>query len=101
MHLPAGAGRQDSHSNSSCLRPRPIPLLAEILQRDLDALVVHALELSLELFPALGAAREKLDDMRNRRLTPTVFRLDLCRRPHVNQSVKIIVDDVIEERSDV
>jgi hypothetical protein len=34
----------------------PTPLLAEILQRDLDALVVHALELSLELFPTLGAA---------------------------------------------
>jgi hypothetical protein len=32
------------------------PLLAEMLKRDLDALVVHALELSLELFPALGVA---------------------------------------------
>src|SRR6266550_3723949 len=40
----------------ACLRPRPTPLLAEILQRDLDALVVHALELSLELLPTLGAA---------------------------------------------
>ena len=40
----------------ACLRPRPTPLLAEILQRDLDALVVHALELSLEPFPTLGAA---------------------------------------------
>src|SRR5882672_12478094 len=40
----------------ACLRPRPTPLLAEILQRDLNALVVHALELSLEPFPTLGAA---------------------------------------------
>src|SRR5260370_41982309 len=39
--------------------------------------------------------------MRNRCLTPTVLRLDLCRRPRVNQAVKIIVDDVIVERSDV
>jgi len=29
------------------------------------------------------------------------LRLDLCRRPHVNQPVKIIVDDVIVKRSDV
>ena len=40
----------------ACLRPRPTPLLAEILQRDLDALVVRALELSMERFPTLGAA---------------------------------------------
>src|SRR5258708_30531478 len=39
--------------------------------------------------------------MRKRCLTPTVLRLDLCRRPRVNQAVKIIVDDVILERSDV
>src|ERR1700704_5629543 len=39
--------------------------------------------------------------MRNRYVTPTVLRLDQCRRPHVNQPVEIIVDDVIEERSDV
>src|SRR5258708_33701766 len=40
--------------------------------------------------------------MRNRDLMPTgVLRLDLCRRPHVNQAVKIIVGDVIVERSDV
>src|SRR5713226_5307708 len=39
--------------------------------------------------------------MRNRYLTPTVLRLDLCRRPRINQPVKIIVDDVIVERSDV
>src|SRR5580704_15944844 len=40
--------------------------------------------------------------MRNRDLMPTgVLRLDLCRRAHVNQAVKIIVDDVIVERADV
>src|SRR3981081_1093199 len=39
--------------------------------------------------------------MRKRCLTPTVLRLDLCRRPRVNQAVKIVVDDVIVERSDV
>src|SRR3979411_2634346 len=39
--------------------------------------------------------------MRDRYVTPTVLRLDLCRRPHVNQPAKIIVDDVIVERSDV
>src|SRR3979411_1865605 len=39
--------------------------------------------------------------MRNRYLTPTVLRLDLCRRPQINQPVEIIVDDVIVERSDV
>src|SRR6266700_2517764 len=39
--------------------------------------------------------------MRYRRLTPTVLRLDLRRRPHVNQAVKIIVVDIIVERSDV
>jgi hypothetical protein len=38
--------------------------------------------------------------MRNRCVTPTVLRLDLCRRPHVNQPVKIIVDDVIVGRPD-
>src|SRR5580700_4167835 len=40
--------------------------------------------------------------MRNRDLMPTgVLGLDLCRRAHVNQAVKIIVDDVIVERADV
>src|ERR1700747_2103611 len=38
--------------------------------------------------------------MRDRYLTPPILRLDLCRRPYVNQSVKIIIDDVIVERSD-
>jgi hypothetical protein len=49
----------------ACLRLRPTPLLAEILQRDLDALIVHALELSLELVPTLGAETGSLYDRPN------------------------------------
>jgi hypothetical protein len=40
--------------------------LSEILQRDLDALVVHLLEVFSELVTALGGAREKLDDVGDR-----------------------------------
>ena len=53
---PPERGGKTRIQNSSVPPAASTPLLAEILQRDLDALVVHALELSLELFPALGAA---------------------------------------------
>jgi hypothetical protein len=56
------------------------------------------LELVVVLIPASGASGEKLDDMRNppRRM---INLLDPRRRPHVNQTVKIVVDNAMEERS--
>src|SRR5262249_17107321 len=78
----------------------PFASLAEILQRDLDALVVHLLELIFELIAPLGAAGEKLDDMRDRPRRP-IDLFDLCRRAHVNEAVKIIVGNVIIERPEI
>src|SRR5262245_48805192 len=66
-----------------------------MLQGDLDALVVHLLEVGLKLLATLGAAREELDDMGNRRAGRTIERLDLRRRPHVDEAVEIVVDDVV------
>ena len=50
-------------------------LLAEVLQGDLDALVVHLLEVGLELVAALGAAMEELGDVARSACAPGGRRL--------------------------
>jgi hypothetical protein len=65
-------------------------LFAEILQGDLDPIVVHLLEVGLELFAALRAAMKELDDMRNR-TRRSINRFDLRRRSDVNEAVQIVI----------
>ena len=76
-------------------------LLAEILQRDLDALIVHFLEFGLERVAALCAAREELGDMGDRRAVLPLKRLDLRRRAHIDEAVEIVIDHVVEQGVDV
>ena len=73
------------HQLAECARrrqfflPNRLPVLfAEILQRNLDALVVHLLEISLERLTALGAAMEELNDVRNRCAFLPINGFDLC-----------------------
>ena len=64
---------------SANISPNCLPaLFAEILQRNLDALVVHLLEISLERLTALGAAMEELNDVRNRCAFLPINGFDLC-----------------------
>ncbi|HEU4381489.1 MAG TPA: hypothetical protein VFR73_23195 [Hyphomicrobiaceae bacterium] len=63
-------------------------LLAEVLERDLDALVVHLLEVALELVAALGAAMEELRDVADRRTLLPAYGFDLGRRSDIDQAVR-------------
>src|SRR6476646_2225352 len=76
-------------------------LFAKILQRDLDALIVHLLEIGLELVTTFGAAREELDDMRDRCAILPLERLDPCRRTDVNEAIEVVVDHVVKQCVDV
>src|SRR5262249_26464738 len=80
-------------------RVNPGSLFTEILQRDLNTLVVHLLEVVSELLAAFGAAREEFCDVGDGRMP--IKRFDQGRRPHVDEAVEIVVDDVIVQRADV
>src|SRR5262249_43203763 len=71
----------------------------KILQCDLDSLVVHLLEVVAELLPALGTAREELDDVSNWRAA--LDRFDPGSRPYIDEAVEIVIDHVVEQGVDI
>src|SRR5262249_10912837 len=76
-------------------------LLPKILERDLDAVVVHLLVLGQELLAALCAAMEEADDVANRDTTGPIDRVDFRRRSDIEKTVEIEVIDVIIQGTDV
>src|SRR6266852_1032913 len=76
-------------------------LFSEILQRDLDAVVVHLLVLDLELLAALCAAMEESDNVRNRDTTWPIDGVDLRRRSDIEKTVEIDVIYVVIQGADV
>src|SRR3954470_21777275 len=104
VHAPA----ETSTTSALPARRRPSPAsrniqqsFAEMFERDLDALIVHLLEVGLELVAALGAAREELDDIGDGRAFLPLKRLDLRRRAHVYESIEVVIHYVVEEGVDV
>jgi hypothetical protein len=69
----------DATERQLLARSRSKSTSALTLQCDLDALVVHLLEFIAERIPPVGAAREKLDDMCDRRAVLPIERPDLRR----------------------
>src|SRR5262249_35293968 len=63
-------------------------LLTKVLQCDLDALIIHFLKFVSELIAALGGSREELDNVSD---GSAWFTFDLCGRPHVDETVQIII----------
>src|SRR5579871_1960003 len=77
------------------------PLFAEILQRDLDAFVVHLLVFGLRLLAALRAAMIELDYIRDRGARRPIERFDPRCRSHIEQAIEIEVNHVVVQGPDI
>src|SRR5260221_4701358 len=90
---------------SSGVEPKPgnlvRRLLSEILQRDLDAIVVHLLIFGLGLLTTLRAAMKELDHIRDWGTRRPIERIDPRRRSHIGQTVEIKVNHVVVQGTDI